>query len=268
MQIIESFNDLQRQVVEIRSLRLGFITNFFPDIEKHSLWIEKRHCFTERINDSLFIIKKSNSFWSVFYCSTTMEELGIDLSVFHARYPKETIVYDLVGRDVQCSSLVELFKASGCHESTSLVRMTRMTVPIEFVSDSSVRYAVEQDLFWISEQLHKYFEERTEQIPFNEELEEYIKKGHVLVCEEDGQMAGFLIYDLNATTLYLRYWFTSPEYRDRKVGSRLFRRSFEEGKDTKRQILWVIRTNENAIVRYYHYGFFEENMYDFVMQHN
>ena len=76
----------------------------------------------------------------------------------------------------------------------------------------------------------------------------------------------FLIYELNATTLYLRYWFTHPDYRDTKVGSRLLRRFFEEGKDTKRQLFWVIRTNENAIVRYRPYGFAEENMFDYVFE--
>ena len=79
---------------------------------------------------------------------------------------------------------------------------------------------------------------------------------------------GHLIFELSASTLYLRYWFTHPDYRDKKVGSRLLRRFFEEGKDTKRQLFWVIRTNENAIKRYKHYGFTEENMYDFVMQYN
>ena len=45
-------------------------------------------------------------------------------------------------------------------------------------------------------------------------------------------MAGFLIYELSNATLYLRYWFTHPDHRDKKVGSRLLRRFFEEGKDT------------------------------------
>ena len=70
---------------------------------------------------------------------------------------------------------------------------------------------------------------------------------------------------MNATTHYLRYWFTHPDFRDKKVGSRLLRRFFEEGRDTKRQLFWVIRSNENAIKRYRHYGFAEENMFDFVM---
>lgn len=267
MQIVKSFENLQRQVAEIRSLRLGFVTNFFPDPVKNGLWIEKGDCFTERINNTLFIIRQSPSFCNVFYCSTTLDVLSADLEAFHSQHICKDLMYDIVGRDVQCQPLVELFKAKGCKEATSLVRMTRMTEPMEFTPDSTVRYASEKDVPVISQYLHEYFDERTEQIPYDEELKDYTKQGHILVCEENGVMAGFLIFELNATTLYLRYWFTHPEFRDKKVGSRLLRRFFEEGKETKRQLFWVIRSNENAIKRYKHYGFKEENMYDYVMTH-
>lgn len=268
MQIVKSFEDLQQQVTEIRSLRLGFVTNFFPDPVKNGLWIEKKHCYTERINNTLFIIRQSPSFWNVFYCSTILDALGVDLEIFQSQNSGKVLMYDLVGREIQCNPLVNLFKSKGCKEATSLVRMTRMTEPMEYTSDSAIRYAEEKDISQISEQLHQFFDERTEQIPYDEELKDYAKQGHILVCEEKGVMAGFLIFELNATTLYLRYWFTHPDFRDKKVGSRLLRRFFEEGKDTKRQLFWVIRTNDNAIVRYRHYGFAEENMFDYVMEYN
>ena len=268
MQIVKSFEELQQQVAEIRSLRLGFITNFFADPVKHTLWIQKGGCFTERVNNTLFIIKQNPTFWNVFYCSTTAEELGDDVKALQGKYPDMTIMFDLVGREMQCLPMVELFKSKGCKETTSLVRMTRMTEPMGYSADDSVRYASEKDLPIISQYLHEYFDEKTEQIPYDEELMDYAQQGHVLVCDELEQIAGFVVFELNATTLYLRYWFTHPDYRDRKVGSRLLRRFFEEGKDTKRQLFWVIRTNDNAIVRYKHYGFTEENMFDYVMQFN
>lgn len=268
MQLVKSFEELQQQVAEIRSLRLGFITNFFADPVKHGLWIEKEDCFTERVNNTLFIIKQNPSFLNVFYCSTAIYALGNDVEEFQTNHSGQTIMYDIVGREVQCQPLVKLFKAKGCKEATSLVRMNRITETVEYKPDVAVRYASVKELPIISQYLHEYFDERTEQIPYDEELVDYTKQGHVLVCEEEGQVAGFVIFELNATTLYLRYWFTHPDYRDRKVGSRLLRRFFEEGKYTKRQLFWVIRTNENAIVRYKHYGFTEENMFDYVMQYN
>ena len=263
MQIVKIVEELQQKVAEIRSLRRGFITNFFLDPVKHGLWVEKGDCYVERMDSTLFIIKQSPKFWNVFYCSTTLDDFSHDLSGFMAEHPDATMMYDIVGRDIQCQPTVELFRSKGCKEATSLVRMTRMTTPMEYTADSSIRKATEQDIPAVSLLLHTYFDEQTEQIPYEEELLGYARQGHVLVCEEEGKMAGFLVYELNATTLYLRYWFTHPDYRDRKVGSRLLRRFFEEGKDTKRQLFWVIRTNENAIVRYRHYGFAEENMFDY-----
>ena len=268
MQQVKSFEDLQQRVAEIRALRLGFITNFFPDSVKHALWIKKGDCLMDRVGNTLFIIKQSPSFWNVFYCSTTIDGLVADLKVFQKMNPDITMMFDIVGRDIQCQPLVNKFKGLDCKEATSLVRMTRMTDLMDYVPDETIRYATESDLPLISQQLHQYFDERTEQIPYDEELLEYAKEKRVLVCEENGVVMGHLIFELNASTLYLRYWFTHPDYRDKKVGSRLLRRFFEEGKDTKRQLFWVIRTNENAIKRYKHYGFIEENMFDFVMQYN
>lgn len=268
MEKVISIEQLQQLTVEIRSLRRGFITNFFLDPEKHGLWIKKGDCHFERMGNTLFITKQSPTFWNVFYCSTMLDDFSHDLSGFMTEHPNVTMMFDIVGRDIQCQPVVELFYNKGCKEATSLVRMTRMTTTMEYTVDSTIRKATEQDIPIVSQLLHTYFNEQTEQIPYDEELLDYSCQGHVLVCEEKGMIAGFLIYELNATTLYLRYWFTHPEYRDKKVGSRLLRRFFEEGKDTKRQLFWVIRTNENAIVRYRHYGFAEENMYDYIMQFN
>lgn len=268
METVQAIEQLQQIPTEIRSLRRGFITNFFLDPIKHSLWIEKGDCYSEHVGNTIFIVKQSLSFWNVFYCSTTLEDFSQDLSSFLSAYSDKIMMFDIVGRDIQCKPIVELFKGKGCKEATSLIRMTKLTTPMEYNEDSGIRKATGKDICEVSGYLHTYFDEKTEQIPYDEELMDYALQGHVLVCKEEGTIAGFIIYELNTSTLYLRYWFTHPDYRDKKVGSRLLRRFFEEGKETKRQLFWVIRTNVNAIVRYKHYGFAEENMYDFVMRYN
>ena len=268
MQKVISIEQLQQQSAEIRALRRGFLTNFFLDPVKHGLWIEKGDCHVERVGSTLFVIKESPAFWNVFYCSTMLDDFSHDLSKFMDRHSGVTMMFDIVGREVQCQPMVSLFLEKGFTEATSLVRMTRMTEPMVYEADSTIRMATMADMAEVSRLLHTYFDEKTEQIPYDEELIDYARQGHVLICEENGKMAGFLIYEMNASTLYLRYWFTHPDFRDRKVGSRLLKRFFEEGRDTKRQLFWVICTNENAIKRYRHYGFSEENMYDFIMQYN
>ena len=82
------------------------------------------------------------------------------------------------------------------------------------------------------------------------------------------KIVGFIIYDLYSTTLYLRYWFVDPLHRNLKIGSKLFREFRNRGKNTSRQLFWVIRSNQNAIKRYLHYGFKEENMYNYVLINN
>lgn len=266
MEKINSIEQLQQQLGEARKQR--FVTNFFLDPVKHTVWITKRDCYTEMVGDTLFVIRTDNGFWNVFYSSANDETLFSDIKAFIAKYPKQIMMFDIVGREVQCKPLVDIFKELGFKEATSLVRMNRMAEPLEYIPDEAIRKANEADISQVSQLLHEYFNPQNEQIPYDEELLDYARQGHVLVCEEQGGIAGFLIYELNTSTLYLRYWFTHPKYRDKKVGSRLLRRFFEEGRETKRQLFWVIRTNANAIKRYKHYGFNEENMFDYVMQYN
>ncbi len=268
MEKVVSIEQLHFLPAEIKRLRLGFITNFFLDPIKHGVWIEKGDCYWEREGNTLFLIKESPSFWNVYYCSTNYEEFDNSLSAFLVKYNNKTMMFDIVGRDVQCHQMVELLQNKGFNVATSLVRMTRITSPIEYNVDGSIRQATEKDIPIVSDLLHTYFDEKTEQIPYNQELEDYARKGHVLLCEEGKHIVGFLIYEITTSTQYLRYWFTHPDYRERKVGSRLLRCFFEDGKNTKRQLFWVITSNDNAIMRYKHYGFTEENMYDFVMQIN
>ena len=82
MKQVTSVEQLQALSAEIRAKRLGFLTNFYLDEEKHRIWIAKGDCFVENVGNTLFIIKKSPSFWNVFYCSTTLEQLSGDLLQF------------------------------------------------------------------------------------------------------------------------------------------------------------------------------------------
>lgn len=265
---LQSIDEIQTLIAEVRNKRKGFITNFYLDEFKHNIWIQKGDFFYETIGQTTFLVKKSATFCNLFYNSITVEALINDLNDFKAQHPDLVAMVDIVGRDAQCEPLITAMSEQGFTEATSLVRMNRITESMDYQSDDSIAIATAEELNEIHNLLHRFFDEKTEQIPYLDELQTYAKEGHILVCHENDRLAGFIIYEINATTLYLRYWFTHPDYRDKKVGSRLLRRFFEEGKNTKRHLLWVICTNENAIKRYRHYGFKSENMYDYVIQIN
>ena len=167
MEKVHSIEQLQQQSAEIRALRRGFLTNFFLDPVKHGMWIEKGDCYVERMDYTLFIVKKSPTFWNVFYCSTTLDDFGHDLSRFLAEYTGTTLMFDIVGRDVQCLPVVELSQSKGCQMATSLVRMTRMAEPFDYTPDATIRRATETDIPQVSQLLHEFFNPQNEQIPYD-----------------------------------------------------------------------------------------------------
>jgi ribosomal protein S18 acetylase RimI-like enzyme len=269
MDSIKSIQQIRELFSSVRDKRKGFITNFFIDEFKHLIWIEKGVLFFESLDNTVFLVKESYDFWNVFFAATNTVDFSNDLLHFKEKYVDATMMFDIVGRNEQCSSILTIFQEKGFLEYCSLVRMNRITSTMDnnkFISNVS-KATIEQitDIYIL---LNKYFDKRTEQIPFIEELEEYARLNHILVYTDGNKIIGFLIFEINASTLYLRYWFVHPNYRDKKIGSTLLRSFFDEGKNTKRQFFWVIKSNDNALKRYKHYGFTEENMFDYVLTSN
>lgn len=269
MEKVTSIELLLSLVCEVRNLRKGFITNFYTDIFKHGIWIQKDVFFFEKCRDSLFLIKKNETFWNVFYCSTTISELSEALKDFQKSYSSQVMMVDVVGSAEQSVPLIKMFTENNYLDYSSLVRMARLT-PQNIINckNENLSYADATDAEEIHEMLTKYFDVRCEQIPYIEELKKYAENHSIILYKEDCRILGFVVFESNANTHYLRYWFVYPEHRDKKIGSILLNRFFYEGRTTRRQLFWVITNNDNAIKRYRHYGFAEENLFDYVMSNN
>ena len=109
--------------------------------------------------------------------------------------------------------------------------------------------------------LDEYFNAEQEQLPTEDELKRWVEHGELkIVRNESGDVDGFVIYDHSPAQLYLRYWFVHPRTRGKGVGGKLMRTMFAAAVQTKRQYFWVKTDNENAIIRYQHYGFELEPM--------
>lgn len=269
MNQIKATEQLRSIITEVRSKRKGFVTNFFLDEFKHGIWIRNGDLFYIQFADSYLIVRQSETFCNVFYIGTRIGEVMTAVEKLKKELPEKQLMFDIVGKNEQCKPIVDAFVAADFWESTSLVRMIRKTIPITYDdSFSKIQNATEKQAEEVYNILHQYFNAENEQIPYIEELKEYARLGHIHVYVEDEKVIGFMIYEKNASTLYWRYWFVHPDYRERHIGSLLFHRLFFEANDTTRQLLWVIRTNENAKKRQEHYGFAEENMYDYVMRFN
>lgn len=275
MDKVESIEQLKELIAYVRNLRQGFVTNFYLDEEKHAAWIRTGEFHYDKSDDTVFLLfdhyapDNAKYFTNMFYISTSEDTMLERLKEYPEKYIYDLYVLDIVGRDTMCLPLVEKLKAMRGYNDATLVRMTRMQQSEELImnSEESIVYAKREDVGMIDEMLHTHFDEQMEQLPLVEELEKMVERKHVLLSMREGKVAGMLLFDLNVTTLYLRYWLVLPEYRNKGVGSELLRQFLREGRETKRQILWVNEANENAIVRYEHYGFKKENMYDYIIRY-
>ena len=75
MDKIDSLDKINGFVSDIRSLRKGYLSNFFLDRKKHSIWIEKGELFYVSFPDGYFLLHLTDSvnnlFFSYHYLATT-----------------------------------------------------------------------------------------------------------------------------------------------------------------------------------------------------
>lgn len=259
---IRSFNEVREYMAKIRSLRKGFITNFYPEQRKVEIWVNHGQLFVETTEEVALFMKKDEGFIHLFYCATNKDILKEKLALLP---DGEVYIADLIVDTRTDASLPEVFEENGFETRRSLFRMSRINTTIEPAIIDNQFNAKAEDLPVIDTMLHTYFDKYSEQLPTKEELNDFLDLNHIIVCRKEGKIAGFVLYDYNPSTLYWRYWFVHPDFRNQGVGSLLFREFARRGSSCKRHILWVVEDNFNAIKRHEHYGYQKENMKDYVM---
>lgn len=267
MELINSIKQIIDINALIRNKRQGFITNFYLENLRHSIWIKKKSLYCEWIGDTCFLFRKNASFWNAFYISTTTQELESSLALLKQNITDEALFFDIVGKKNVCDEIEKVFVKNGFARNTSLVRFTK-TINLPVSNDpeiEKVQRATEAQTIEVHRLLHKYMDERIEQIPDIEEYEEWGKAGHILVYTVNNQIAGFFDYEKTPSTTFPRHWLVVPEFRGLHIGAILFRRFLYEANDTKRIVSWVIQTNDISIKEHHLNGFQEENLYDYIM---
>ncbi len=249
-----------------KNFKRKFITNCFLTHEQFIKIIKNGILYQVHIGEVVFLLKKNRGFFNLYYYASCTDELTKSISILLETTKNETIVVDLVTRDELCLEK-SVFEQNNFNLYTSLIRMCGFgKIRHSEVSNfKNVRNARLDDIDVIMHLLDTYFDPISEQLPDTIDLSVWIEQDNIILFEKQGKVVGFIIYELKPTILYLRYWFVHPDFRDLKIGTQLFKEFLLRGKGINRQLFWVIRTNENAIKRYHHYGFKEEKMYNYVM---
>lgn len=264
MESVVSSVQINSFVAEIRNIRQGFVTNFFWDSQKHPYWVEDGGFLYQKTENCYLLLHKNGFFSNLFYIASNMD--AVVNSIKQAKLENDSVI-DLVIKN-EGKGEVEMLKAAGFQTYKYLYRMSHIGFLAEdsWEKSEDVIHASMTDSILVYDVLQKDFDPICEQLPSLQELNDYARRKQLLVIKDGDKLCGFLIFEISGTTSwYLRYWYTSPEYRNQRIGARLLKTALVIGKETKRQQLWVISENENAIKRYEHYGFQKEPINDYVM---
>lgn len=266
MELVKDFSEINEAIIKIKNCKKKLLTNFYPNREKNEIWIFNGDFYKIESGDTIFFFKKHSDFYSLFFISSCNESLEKSLSELTLDFEEKMLVVDIVQREEK-SDLLDIFHCQFFNHYTSLVRMSRLNAKEDFpcISVEGIKEATDLHLFSLENIFKEYFDEKSEQIPDRNELQKWIKNKNILIYEDGNSIGGFLVYEIIGSTLYLRYWFVHPDFREKKIGSKLFKMFESKGRDANRHLFWVIKSNENAIKRYRHYGFVEEKMYNFVL---
>ncbi len=272
MKLIKSYDEVMLGIKLIRDFKESYLTNFFPNKELLNLWIDKKILYIiDTLEGAVFFVKKNDEFNSLYFAAKSEDSLSNAIGALSFIVGKSCNVVDIIGKGNSLNSMVDIFTNNNFTEYTRFTRMYRL-IDEKCISfdDSDIVNANEDDVNELKFLLDKYFDNKSEQIPFEEEILRWIKKGHVFVKRNQGnrEICGFVIFDIIGVTSYLRYWFVHPEHRDKKIGSKLLKKFFCLNSECKKQIFWVLNDNDNAIKRYLHYGFKNENMIDIILIKN
>jgi len=265
MKLIESPLFVLEQTDAMKFAHRKLLTNYYFNKENTEYWVGKGLFYYEKIGDTLFFYKKEYDFYHLFYISPSSEDLGKGLTQLSSR--SDIIVADVLTKQKEISPILNAFLANKFFQYRSLVRMSRVKgVDIQnAVFHEHVRFASKGDEERIHNILDNNFDRYAEQIPNIDELGREIEIKNIIMVERDGVIAGLLHLNLSGLTSHLRRWFVNPDYRDQHVGSMLMRSYFSLSYQASRFILWVIIANDNAIKRYMHYGYIEDDLTDIIL---
>jgi ribosomal protein S18 acetylase RimI-like enzyme len=269
MKLVTHISSITNAYNFAKNFKKIFSSNCYNSNEKFIKFINKKKLYEIKIDDVVYFLKDENDFMNLYYYAASLESLNATLPKLLDYLNNKILVVDLISKTELCKEK-QIFELNKFNIYTSLVRMNSFEAVEQnsLIHDSTIRSAMNDEVDLIANLLYNNFDPKAEHLPDVDEITTWIKSERIIVSVLNQKIVGFIIYDLYSTTLYLRYWFVDPLHRNLKIGSKLFREFRNRGKNTSRQLFWVIRSNQNAIKRYLHYGFKEENMYNYVLINN
>lgn len=258
-----NFNFIKSEFIRLKDS--SFKTNFFLNEDKFSLISKNKNIQFFTTDEGCYFLIEDIHFYRFYFITKNLEDLNSFLKN-NIVEKKETITCELIGNQNYLEPLLNCFNRANFYEYTSLRRMSKLkSKQLEITISRNIHLLGLDRKHELLNLFNTYFDKFAEQLPTIDELEGLINQKCVYYYTDNNEIQGFIIFEIQGFTSHLRYWFVHPSYRERKIGTLLINMFFNKGIDVKRELFWVIESNDNAIKRYKHYGFNSENMFNKVL---
>ena len=245
----------------------AYCTNFFPAQAKLEGWIDHGELLGDCRDRSAFFVRRDRDFWHWYFCApdagTLAEEAG-ELPFLQT----ERVAVDLVGNEVSLRELLKVVGGAGFRPYARLLRLARASQPGETDAGTEAGEVVcadKTDCQAVTELLETAFDRYADQLPMPYEIEAAIEARQILVVRREGAIAALLFYETQGLTSTVRYWVVAERFRSQRLGSVLLRHYFTAQTTVRRFVLWVTAANENAVLKYRHYGYSPDGLVDHVL---
>jgi ribosomal protein S18 acetylase RimI-like enzyme len=245
----------------------AFCTNFFPTQAKLQAWVDHGELLGEFRDRSAFFARKDRDFWHLFFCAKDVASLQQNITTLPA-LKVERVAVDLVGSETSLGDVLSAVNSAGFRRYARLVRLARASQPGQQqlpAEGTEVVPADRTDIQAIIDLLESSFDRYADQLPVPYEIEAAIEARQIQVVRCEGTLAALLFSETQGFTSTIRYWVVAEQFRSHRFGSALMRHYFAAQSAVRRFILWVTADNEDAVLKYRHYGYNPDGLVDHVL---
>lgn len=258
MQLIHDWKDLQFELAMKRHNVSKSCTNFFPDQNQFNILIHNRKISVLHTEYTIWVFRQDRGFQHVYYSTYRPDQLSGELYRIKPYLKKPTTI-TVINTAQQIGNVDKLFCGIGFYQYSEFMRFvsTKNAFLRERSEQKDVVLAKNSDATAILDLFTKVFDPIDDEIPSLEEIFSYILKQNVFIVKDGQNLAGCLIKSDHGLTSYFLYIAVDELYRGRRIASELMHKYLNECMENNilRRLLWVRKTNLNAISFHNHYGF-------------
>ncbi len=260
-----AYSDVKFEFSRLKSKKMK--TNFFMTESQFNQLLAENKIQIFKAEKACFLLADDDGFKRFYFIASDVLEINNFLNCEIKRFAANILV-ETVGNSKYLQNIATVFLQNGFNEYSSLVRMNRKREEIGELDFKNIHLLTADKKIDFQKIYTKYFNKFVERIPTMEEIEGFISNRNAYYFSDNNEIQGFIVFEYHGITSHLRYWFVHPDHRNKKIGSRLIQLFFNTGKTVKRELLWVIESNKNAIKKYKHFGFVEEDMRNLIFINN